>query len=72
MACNFFTEVVGEIFGPKIKNKVKPLALKNNSLEISVLNSVVVSELRLRQVQIIKEVNKKLGHSTVKGLRFIF
>lgn len=72
MACSFFIEVVGSIFGPEIKTKVKPLALKNGSLEVSVLNSVVVSELRLRQTQIIKGVNKKLGRPAVKGLRFLF
>lgn len=66
--CQKITET---IFGQKVKNQMKPLYLKNKVIYVSVTSSVLATEMKLHQKEIIEGINKKLDKNTVTNMRFL-
>jgi len=66
--CQKITET---LFGPKVKNQMKPLYVKNKTMVVSVTSSVLAAEIKLHQKEIIDAINKKLAKPAVTNLRFM-
>ena len=71
LALKYFDAVAQAIWGQKIQHQAKALYLKDHILTIAVLSSVLATELKLRESEIISEVNKKIGREAVRQLRFL-
>ena len=66
-----FHEVVLETMGEAITKKVKAQYVKNGTLTVAVLSSVVGQELKLREREILQKINSGSKSSTVERLRFL-
>lgn len=64
-------EVMKEFFGPDSVELTRPLFLKNRTLTVSCASSVMAQELRLRQKELVEEINKKIGKSEVDRIRYL-
>jgi len=67
-----FHKIVEKKFGKKVLEQLQAKSLKNKTLVIAVLSSVVASEIRLHQEEIIKEINNQYKKTLVEKLRFLF
>jgi len=64
--------VLEAAFGPKIKKQAKPLYYKNKVIHLSVTSSVVATEIKLHQENILKQINKKAETTqAVSTFRFL-
>lgn len=68
--CQFWQIIAGEIFGREVAEKSQAIRFKNGALTIAVLNSVLAQEFKFKENEIKGEINKKIGHDTVKKIRF--
>ncbi len=68
---NVFDETVEELWRGQMKDRIKPLYLKDHILSIAVLSPLLAQELRMRQEEIIQNVNSKMEVEALHGLRFI-
>jgi len=68
--CDEFNKLAIEIIGEKIRDKAKALYLKNRTLTVAVLSSVIGQELKLHEKEILEKLNKKLGENVVDRIRF--
>lgn len=59
------------IFGEKAKESCRTTYLKNRVLTIACLSSVMAQEIRLRECQIIKAINEKLGSREVEKIKYL-
>lgn len=71
MSLQYFDDVVSEIWQDKMKDRVKPLYLKDQILTIAVLSPVLAQELKLKQDQVVTKINQKAGAEIVHSLRFM-
>ena len=68
--CHFWQEVIREIFGQEIAKKSQALKFKNGALTVAVLSSVLAQEFKFKEEEIKSKINKKVGYSLVKKIRF--
>ena len=68
-ALDYVNELLQKQWHEKIKNKAKPLYIKDRKLVIAVLSSVLANEIRLRQHWLMAEINKKFGPDTVTKIQ---
>jgi len=68
--CEFWQEVVGDIFTPEVAHKSHAIRCKNGVMTIAVLNSVFAQEFKFKEGEIIDEINKKMGAIIVNKIRF--
>ncbi len=66
-----FSEIIAEVLSPKIAKKVQAMHLKNKTLTIACLSSVLAQEVQLHQKKIINRLNKKFDKTVVDKLRFM-
>lgn len=66
-----FEKELKKLMGEEIGEKVKAVSLKNQSLTVAVLSSVMASEIKLREPDIIEAINRFFDREVVKSLRFI-
>jgi len=71
VVCDQFNKIVIEILGEKIKDKVKAMYVKNNTLTVAVLSSVVGQEMKLHEQEILEKLRQKVGENKVERLRFL-
>jgi hypothetical protein len=66
------SDVILEFFKifPEMKKVVKPVKVYNKILFISVENSILRSELKFRESQLVSKVNKYFNEDRIKGIRF--
>lgn len=66
-------DVVTDFFKifPELEKSVKPVKVVKKILYLSVENSVLRSELKLRENLIVKKINKYFSADIVKNIRFI-
>ncbi|OGZ33579.1 MAG: hypothetical protein A2Y98_01435 [Candidatus Portnoybacteria bacterium RBG_19FT_COMBO_36_7] len=69
--CFCWDKMLEELFGEIYRNKSKPISLKNKTLIVDCLNSVWASELQIKQLQIIKQINGNFSRELVERIRFI-
>lgn len=70
IVCDEFNKTAIDIIGEKIKGNAKALYVKNRTLTVAVLSSVIGQELKLHETEIIERLNKKAGDNVVDRLRF--
>ncbi len=71
MVCQEFDKIIQKIWDEKINDQMKVISFKDKILTVAILSSVLASELRLRQEEIIKKINLKFKKDTVDRLRFL-
>ncbi len=66
------SDVILEFFKifPEMKKVVRPVKVYKNLLVISVENSILRSELKFRESQLVSKVNKYFNEERIKGIRF--
>lgn len=68
--CDFWSEVVENIFSADIAKKSKALKCKGSVITVAVLSSVLAQEFKFKEEEIIEKINKKAGAEIVKKIRF--
>ena len=68
--CQFWQEVVGEMFGMGVAKKSQAIKFKNGTLTIAVLNLVLAQEFKFREGEIKDKINKKTRSGVVEKIRF--
>ncbi|MFA7314841.1 MAG: DUF721 domain-containing protein [Candidatus Magasanikbacteria bacterium] len=63
--------VLSSMFGEVLSGTANPLFIKNRTLTISCASSAMAQEIRLNQVKIVEELNKKLGRNEVDRIRYL-
>ena|SRR3989338_2611355 len=63
-------KVLAQFFGNDADARMKPLYVKRKVLTVSCISSVAAQELKLREKDIIKAINKESGETAVERLRF--
>ena len=63
-----FIEQASKVFGQQIAKKVKPLYLKNKILRVSVISSVLASEIKLKEKILISAINGKFNRTLVRKI----
>lgn len=71
MVVNAFAQVVRGFLSSAAEKKAKALYLKDKTLTVACLSSVVAQELQLHQKKVINQVNKIMGEEIVEKLRFL-
>ncbi|NMC51186.1 DUF721 domain-containing protein [Candidatus Kuenenbacteria bacterium] len=61
LVCEEFDKIIFGIWGEKIKESAKALYLKNNILTVACLSPVVAQEIRIKEYEILEELNKKFA-----------
>lgn len=71
VVCDQFNKIVIEVLGQNIKDKVKALYVKNKTLSVAALSSVVGQEIKLHEQEILEKLVVKVGKNKVERLRFL-
>jgi len=71
IVCEEFNKIALEILGQDVKDKVKALYIKNNTLSIAVMSSALGQEIKLHELEILQKLNQKTGQNKVERLRFL-
>ena len=70
LICDEFDKIILEIWGNKMKNKVKALYFKDSTLTIASLSSIMAQEIKLHEKEILAKLNTKFPE-TVKNFRYL-
>jgi predicted nucleic acid-binding Zn ribbon protein len=65
------TTVIAEMLPAGLVEHVKPLYVKNRTLTVTCASSVAAQEIRLRQAEIVEQINTRLGVSEVDRVRYL-
>lgn len=68
---NEFNRVIDNQYVKNLKDRVKPLYVKNKTLTVSCDNQTTASELKLYERKIIQELNKGKKEPLVQTIRFL-
>lgn len=66
-----FNKVAKKIFGEEVMKKIKPLYLKNGTLSIACLSSVLGERLKSQEKRVLAELNRPYKKEMVERLRFL-
>lgn len=66
-----FNEIGEKVLGEKIMKKIKPLYLKNSTLSIACLSSVLAEKLKSQERRMLEELNRPYKKKVVERLRFL-
>jgi len=66
-----FMSLLEKKMNKNFANQLKPLYIKNQILNLSVMSSVLANEIRLHQEPILKKLNSKYKKTAVKEIRFL-
>lgn len=69
--CNEFNALLGEVLGEKVAKKAKAMYVKNGTLTIAVMSSVIGQEIKLHERELLEKLQKNVGEKTVESLRFL-
>ena len=64
-------ELIEEIWGAELQQKVRVVYFKNNILVVAILSNIIEEEFKFHKDNFIKKINNKLGNNVVKNLRFL-
>ena len=68
---NEFNRIIKEHYAKNLKDRVKPLYIKNKTLTVSCDNQTTASELKLCERKIIQELNKGREEPIIQTIRFL-
>ena len=66
-----FNKVGQKMFGEQVMKKIKPLYLKDNTLSVACLSSVLAEKLKARERRVLAELNRPYKRKVVERLRFL-
>ncbi|MDD2807890.1 MAG: DUF721 domain-containing protein, partial [Patescibacteria group bacterium] len=66
-----FFVLTKKILGPEVDRKLKPLYIKEGTLQIACLSTVLAERLKNQEDEIIKALNKPYGREVVSRLKFL-
>lgn len=66
-----FNQVAKKVFGPEVMKKIKPLYLKNGTLAVACLSSVLGEKLKSQEKRVLVELNRPYKENVVERLRFL-
>lgn len=64
-----FDSISRQIWGQAISEHIKPLYIINRCLSVAVLSNIYAQEIRLREREIIAEINAKMKKEVVTRIR---
>ena len=64
-------QVIAEMFPGELAGHAKPLFLKNRTLTVTCASSAMAQEIRLRQDEMVKKINEKIGKKEVDRIRYL-
>ncbi len=70
LAIDAAQKIFNEMFGEDVGKLMKPLYVKRGVLTVSCVSSVAAQELKLRDREIIKKLQERIGKPLVERLRF--
>lgn len=65
------TLVFSSLFPSEMAALAKPLFLKNRTLTITCSSAAIAQEIRLRQTDIVAQINEKVGMQVVDRIRYL-
>ena len=68
---NEFNRIIEARYAKSLKDRVKPLYIKNKTLTVSCDNQTTASELKLCERKIIQELNKGREEPIIQTIRFL-
>ena len=68
---NEFNRIIEARYAKNLKDRVKPLYIKNKTLTVSCDNQTTASELKLCERKIIQELNKGREEPIIQTIRFL-
>ena len=71
LVCEDVEKAIQERLPAAIADKVKVVSLKNYAVSIKTSSSVIAQELKLREADILQQLNDKFGAGVVKNLRYL-
>ena len=71
MALEYFNAIVDQLWSGKMKDRVRPLYLRDHVLTVAVISPVLGQELRNREGEIIDYINQKAAAEVVDRIRYI-
>jgi predicted nucleic acid-binding Zn ribbon protein len=66
-----YSKAVGCLLPEELASKVRPLYLKDGTLTVASLSAVAVQELRVREADILRELNPDADKPAVKRLKYL-
>jgi hypothetical protein len=66
-----FGEIGSQVFGPEAIKKIKPLYIKDGTLTITCLSSVLAQKLKAQEKRLIWELNRPYHRKIIERLRFL-
>ena len=70
LVCEEFSASIKRRWGEEVARHCQPKYLQDKILTIQCSSTVLAQEVRLREEEIIQEINEKFGSQTVRSLRF--
>ncbi|MBF8280560.1 MAG: hypothetical protein HW383_333 [Candidatus Magasanikbacteria bacterium] len=64
-------KILTDIFGAEKAKSMKPLYLKNRTITIATLSPAVAQDLKLKEKQIVGELNKAFPDAKVERIRYL-
>lgn len=71
MALEYFSAIVDQLWSGRMKDRVRPLYLRDHVLTVAVISPVLGQELRNREGEIIDYINQKAAAEVVDRIRYI-
>lgn len=71
LAMSKFNRAAGEVLEIEMKNKVRPLYVKQGFLVVACLDNDLVERLREEEKRILSKINQGFDREVVRGLRFL-
>ena len=68
---NNFSKVGEKFFGRQAMKKIKPLYLKNGTLTLACISSVLAEKIKAQERKVLEELNRSYKEKVVEKLRFL-
>lgn len=68
--CQFWQDVIRDIFGKAVAEKSQAIKFKNGAITVAVLSSVLAQEFKFKEDEIKEGINKKVGYNAVSKIKF--
>lgn len=64
-------KIIRNIWGEQSLERISPKYIKRGLITIQIKDAIYLTELKLKEKEIIKELNNKFKKTTIEGLRFL-
>ncbi len=71
LVCDEFNRLILDKWGKKIKDTARAMYLKDKTLTVACLSSVVAQEIKMKETELLNELKAKFGDGVVEKLRLL-